>query len=397
MSAEVFVEALRRQQPSRHGFPGEAQRYLGVLALAAFAAAGAAIADRPATLPWRNFLVVAIVAAVVQLFAVHTPANQVFHTGLAFTISAAILLPPELVVAVCLIQHLPEWVRQRYPWFIQSFNIVNYTLSSLAAWLAWHTLSGGSGTRDVLAAGAAASAFVLVDHLVLARMLVLARGRTVEQTGLFGVDLLLIDVVLGAIGIAFAFALRDEPALAPVVALPLVLIRRSLVLPTLREQVLKDHKTGLLNMRGIEQAAGEELVRARRFDRPLSILMCDLDGLRRINTRYGHVAGDAALTVIAETFCDELREYDVCGRFGGDEFVVVLPETSLEDAVGVAERVKASLSSREVPHREPFRVGVSIGVAMLGQEASLAELVDRADSAMYAAKERGGNLIRVAA
>ena len=397
MSAQVFVEALRREQPSRHGFPGDAQRYLSTLSLTAAVAAGFAVAYRPATVPWRDFVVVAVVAAVVQLFAVHTPANQVFHTGLAFTISAAILLPPELVVAVCVIQHLPDWARQRYPWFIQTFNIVNYALSSLVAWLAWHTLSGGSGTRNVLAAGAAALAFVAVDHLVLARMLVVARGRTLEQTGLFGVDLVLIDVVLGAIGIAFAFALRDEPALAPVVALPLVLIRRSLVLPTLREQVLKDHKTGLLNMRGIEQAAGEELVRARRFDRPLSILMCDVDDLRRINTRYGHVAGDAALTVIAETFCDELREYDVCGRFGGDEFVVVLPETSLEDAVGVAERVKASLASREVPHREPFRIGLSIGVAMLSQESSLAELVDRADSAMYAAKERGGNLIRVAA
>ena len=177
-----------------------------------------------------------------------------------------------------------------------------------------------------------------------------------------------------------------------VVSLPLVLIQRALALPTLREQALSDHKTGLLNSRGIDQPARREFARARRLGQPLSVLLCDVDDLREINNRLGHLEGDAALAVIAAAFRAELRAYDLCARFGGDEFLVVLPETDEEEAVTVAERIQAWLSDNPLPTSEgTLAVGISIGVGTLHEdELELGTLLARADAAMYAEKRAGG-------
>jgi diguanylate cyclase (GGDEF)-like protein len=388
----AVVEVLRRQLPARRGFPAEARAYLASLALAAVAATAIASATHSRGWAWSDFVILLVVAAGVQLFAAHTPANQVFHAGLAFTVSAVLLLPPQLAVVVCVVQHLPEWARQRYPWFIQTFNIVNYVLSALGAWLVWRTVAAGPLTdpaagRSVAAAFGAGAVFVVVNHALLARMLKLARGRSVVESGLFGADALITDGVLACIGIGFAFALPNEPALALVAALPIALIHRALVAPGLREQALKDHKTGLLNARGIENGAEEELARATRFRRPVSLLLCDVDDLRSTNNRYGHLAGDAALAAVAESFCSELRDYDLCGRFGGDEFVIVLPETELAEALEIATRIDQAVARRSVSSpRGRFDVRVSIGAAACEGGATLSELIAQADSAMYDVK-----------
>ena len=148
--------------------------------------------------------------------------------------------------------------------------------------------------------------------------------------------------------------------------MPLVLIQRALALPTLREQALSDHKTGLLNSRGIDQPARREFARAQRLGQPLSVLLCDIDDLRGINNRLGHLEGDAALVVVSAAFKAELRAYDLCARFGGDEFLVVLPETDEEEAVVVAERIQAWLAENPLPTSEGMlAVGISIGVGTL--------------------------------
>jgi diguanylate cyclase (GGDEF)-like protein len=286
---------------------------------------------------------------------------------------------------------VPEWLRQRYPWFIQSFNIANVVLSGLAAWsvraaFERHGMHVGVSavTSDVLIASFAAATFVLVNHALLARMLRLARGHDLSASGLFTLDAMIQDGVVAAVGVGIAFALLHSWALAAVVALPLVLIQRALALPTLREEAYTDHKTGLLNSRGIDQPARNEFARSRRLGHPLSVLVCDLDDLREINTRYGHLEGDA--------FRAELRQYDLCARFGGDEFLVVLPETTEEEAVEVARRIQTWLVANPVPTREgAFTVGVSIGTAeMRDDETRIGETMERADAAMYEEKRAGG-------
>lgn len=365
---------------------------------AAVVAAAAATRVQYDHVRWPVFVAVLAGGAFAQVFATHMAGNQVFHTGLAFSVAAALVLPPELVVVVCVAQHVPEWLRQRYPWFIQGFNIANVVLSGLAAWSVRAVfardgvhVTAAATPAGVVAASGAAVTFVLVNHALLARMLRLARGHDISASGLFSLDGLIQDGVVAAVGVGVAFMLLHSWALAVVVALPLVLIQRALALPTLREQALCDHKTGLLNSRGIDQPARAEFARARRLGRPLSVLLCDLDDLRGINNRLGHLEGDAALAVVAAAFRAELRAYDLCARFGGDEFLVVLPETDEEEAVAVAERIRAWLAENPLSTSEgPLAVGVSIGVGSLQDgEPEIGTVLARADAAMYAAKSAG--------
>jgi diguanylate cyclase (GGDEF)-like protein len=348
---------------------------------------------------WADFGVIFAAGAVAQLFATHTSGNQVFHTGLAFTVAAALLLPPELVVLVAVGQHVPEWIRQRYPWFIQTFNTANVVLSGLAAWAVrdalerggWH-IPGSPTAAAVAASAAAVAAYLVVNHALLARMLLLARGHNAAATGLFSLDGLLADGAVASVGIGVAFALVHQPALAVTAILPLVLLQRALVVPALRQQAFSDHKTGLRNSRGIEQSARSEFARARRARVSLSVLVCDINDLRGINNRFGHLQGDAALFAVAESFRAVLRPYDLCGRIGGDEFLVVLPETTHDESVAIAERIRGALEARPVAtHLGEFHVSLSIGAASLRDEDTrIGELVERADAVMYAAKSAGG-------
>ena len=396
MSAVSYGERIRRVPEA--GLPAAARSFLYSTLTAAAAAAAVSTTAPVGHVRWTVFATLLVGGSVAQLFAARTSGNQVFHTGLAFSVAAALLLPPALVVVVCVAQHVPEWARQHYPWFIQGFNMANVVLAGLAAWSVRAAfahdgvdVTSSATTAAVVAASAAAVTFVLVNHALLARMLRLARGHDVSASGLFTFDGLIQDGVVAAVGVGVAFVLLHSWALAVVVALPLVLIQRALALPTLREQALSDHKTGLLNSRGIDQPARNEFARAKRLGRPLSVLLCDVDDLREINNRLGHFEGDAALAAVAAAFRSELRAYDLCARFGGDEFLVVLPETDEEEAVTVARRIQEWLANQPLPTRDGMlAVGVSIGTACLGEdETQIGEVIARADAAMYVEKRAG--------
>jgi diguanylate cyclase (GGDEF)-like protein len=397
VSAVSYGERMRRVPAAR--LPVAARTFFWATVCAAVVAAAATSTVSYGNVRWPLFVTVLVGGALAQLFATHTAGNQVFHTGIAFSVAAALVLPPELVVVVCVVQHVPEWLRQRYPWFIQGFNIANVMLSGLAAWvMRWSFerdgvfVTSSATTWGVIAAAAAAVTFVMVNHALLARMLRLARGHDVSESGLFTLDGLLQDGVVAAVGLGVGFTLLHSWALAVVLTLPLVLIQRALALPTLREQALTDHKTGLLNSRGIDQPARAEFARSRRLGRPLSVLLCDVDNLREINNSVGHLEGDAALAVVAAAFRAELRAYDLCARFGGDEFLVVLPDTDEEEAVVVAQRIQAWLEQNPLPTSEgKLAVGISIGVGSLHEyEPEIGTMLARADAAMYAEKRAGG-------
>src|SRR5207249_4055598 len=127
------------------------------------------------------------------------------------------------------------------------------------------------------------------------------------------------------------------PWLVPFALTPLFLIHRSLSVPALQAEARVDPKTGLFNARYFAGALVEELARAARFERPLSLIMADLDLLRDINNSYGHLAGDAVLKGIAEVFRGQLRHYDVPARFGGEEVALLLPEKRSAPLVAVPD------------------------------------------------------------
>jgi diguanylate cyclase (GGDEF)-like protein len=158
-----------------------------------------------------------------------------------------------------------------------------------------------------------------------------------------------------------------------------------------------DYLTGLLNRRYFFELAHTELERARRYARPLACLMLDIDLFKAINDRYGHAVGDKALVAFAETLKRELRREDLVARLGGEEFVVLLPEQSLSEALTTAARLKAQITQTEVElsgSDSPLTMTVSMGVsALLPADATLDALMMRADNALYSAKAGGRNRI----
>jgi diguanylate cyclase (GGDEF)-like protein len=154
---------------------------------------------------------------------------------------------------------------------------------------------------------------------------------------------------------------------------------------------LLDPLTGIANRRALELRLSHELTRSKRYNRPLSCLMADIDGFKAINDKYGHPLGDEVLAAFAQLLATETRaRIDLVARYGGEEFVFILPETPLAGAIAMAERVRARVASVEISSRK-LRVTASIGVATDATE----DILLRADRAMYQAKQTGRNRVAV--
>jgi diguanylate cyclase (GGDEF)-like protein len=159
----------------------------------------------------------------------------------------------------------------------------------------------------------------------------------------------------------------------------------------------RDALTGLANRRRLRAAGDHEHRRARRSGHPLAAVMLDLDHFKRVNDRHGHGAGDDVLREAARRIKAAVREMDVAARYGGEEFAVLLPETDLQTARDVAERIRLALASAPIDTRQgPVAVTVSAGVATLDGRAGLGALLEAADAALYQAKAGGRNRVAVA-
>ena len=166
----------------------------------------------------------------------------------------------------------------------------------------------------------------------------------------------------------------------------------------LEELATTDALTGLPNRRQFTELAARELLRADRVERPLSLLVIDADHFKAINDRHGHVAGDEVLRTLGRVLRDTVRVTDLICRWGGEELVVLLPDTDLDQAAEVAERIRRACADSVTRHGDvAIPVTVSIGVAARAADEHVLEaILDRADQAMYAAKSAGRNTIRTA-
>lgn len=163
----------------------------------------------------------------------------------------------------------------------------------------------------------------------------------------------------------------------------------------LQQQATHDPLTNLFNRRALKSLAERDIARSNRRGTLISLLMIDADHFKKINDAFGHAAGDAVLVAIARKIQASLRTEDVLARFGGEEFVVMLPDTSLKNACDVAERIRIAISNIALPVLpDGHRFTVSIGVAeRRGVQQSFDELVDMADQALYQAKKNGRNKV----
>jgi diguanylate cyclase (GGDEF)-like protein len=175
-----------------------------------------------------------------------------------------------------------------------------------------------------------------------------------------------------------------------------VLLLNNSVLMAFRERQVGEHDalTGLGNRAMLMSVAERELARATRTGSPLSIVLLDMDHLRGINNAHGHAAGDAAIRAVAGCLAATSREYDTAAPLGGEEFVLVLPDTSLEAASAVADRIRREIAADDIAYEHTtLRVTVSAGVAQLSGGEPLNRLLGRADTALYAAKAAGRNRV----
>lgn len=155
-----------------------------------------------------------------------------------------------------------------------------------------------------------------------------------------------------------------------------------------------DVLTGHWNRRALDDMLQQQLRSFAASSRPFSILMLDIDFFKKINDEFGHMVGDDVLRAFAQALRGFLRSADFCARFGGEEFVVVLPETSLETALEVGERIRAGIAKSRLLSNQGLSVTVSIGVATIETSQSTSELIAAADAALYLSKNEGRNLVR---
>ncbi|WP_373186035.1 GGDEF domain-containing protein [Halopseudomonas sp.] len=165
----------------------------------------------------------------------------------------------------------------------------------------------------------------------------------------------------------------------------------------LKHQASRDPLTDLFNRRALEESALKALGMARRSGMPVTLLLMDLDRFKAINDEHGHKVGDQVLVAFAEHLNDHSRVPDLVCRFGGEEFLVLLPDTSLPEAQSIAERIRTGLEKKViVTGKTSVKITVSIGVAELrdDEQDNLFDLVERADQALYQAKEQGRNRVQ---
>jgi diguanylate cyclase (GGDEF)-like protein len=230
---------------------------------------------------------------------------------------------------------------------------------------------------------------------------------TDPKTRLLHVDLSLqaleADFLKVDLGVLITLAVALSQALV-VVVLPLVfLVRRFLEHPVLVAQSRVDAKTGLLNVSTWETEAEAEIARSVRTRNPVALALVDIDHFKRVNDTYGHLAGDRVLKALADALTSQSRDYDRTGRFGGEEFVLLLAQTGRDDACKIAERLRSYVASLAIPTDDrpdapTIHVTISIGVTALarGESYELTDLLAASDSAMYAAKQAGRNQVAFA-
>src|ERR1700761_3952553 len=328
----------------------------------------------------------------------------------AWGLPAAILLPPVYVLILTLTHYaFIQWRVRHTAIYRRMYSAAVVGLALVAAGLTFRELQ-----RTVFPADPSRVAHNLIWCLDLVvavllfwainKALVLLAVKGSDPTAdvrkeFFGRDPLYNDLAELCIGALLTYAVATNLFLVPA-ALPVVaLLQRSLRHAQLLHASRTDAKTGLLNARTWEGEAEAEVARAVRARMALAVAVLDIDFFKLVNDTYGHLFGDEVLKAIAHCLPEMLREYDSAGRFGGEEFVLLLPHTRAVDAFRIADRVRDHISglSLVTSDGQAVQVTVSVGVAALdaGSTRELSELLAAADAALYRAKRDGRNQVQM--
>ncbi|MEY9210762.1 GGDEF domain-containing protein [Thermobifida halotolerans] len=327
----------------------------------------------------------------------------------AWWIPVLLLLPPlySLITPIPLYV-LMQYRIQRAVMFRRVFSAAVVALAGFSASSVFHALvpgpvvllGGVSGSAEgsalvtgegIGAAVLCAVLFTLCNTVLIAGAIRLSVPEEPRRTTVWDSESLLLDAVEVCVGLIVAVLCALSLLLLLVVLPPVLLLQRSLLFQQLQTAARTDPKTGLLNAVAWERVAKTELARALRTGCPLAVLIVDIDHFKKVNDTHGHLFGDQVLLGVATTLSHQLRQYDVIGRFGGEEFVVLLPGADMAEACRAAERLRTRVSRMALPVNDTtVTVTVSIGVALLRVHGrDLLELMAAADLALYRAKDSG--------
>jgi diguanylate cyclase (GGDEF)-like protein len=322
----------------------------------------------------------------------------------AWWLPVALLLPPFYALLMPIpLQALLQFRVRRTLLYRRVFVTSAMGLAGAAASVVFHLVVPDplDGSVDwvietrpaILVAIGCAALFIVVNTGLVAIAAHSAAPETRWRDVLWNRESLMLDVVELCVGVIVAITCTDSLGLLLLALPPVVLLQRSLLHQQLRAAARTDAKTGLLNAVAWQREADGWVRRARRAGVPAAVLLLDIDHFKRVNDRYGHLAGDELLAATASTLISHVRAGDVLGRFGGEEFVALLPGSDQFDAARVAERLRKRI---EEMHQFEVPLTISIGVAQHVSGEEIERVIHRADAALLDAKGSGRNRVVIA-
>ncbi|MGW5053435.1 diguanylate cyclase [Actinokineospora sp. NPDC004072] len=398
--------------------PRSARGYvLGFEAVTAVTACWAvATAAAPAALDWYRFGVLVAAGAAHRWLSRRTEetrrdqaAGPHMDTSVVWILPGMVLLPAWMAVTALILLRVQLYPVARRPLYRYTFGTAGILLAALASMavirLAGVSVDAAFGAREVAVLACAGIAYFLVNAFAIAGAIALSSADATweaiagSRRDNLGGAVMVCLAVIAALATAHAW-------LAPLVLVPLLAAVDwgALQIEAARGDARTDHKTQLLNSRGWHEVAGREVDRARRLSGPVAVAVLDLDHFKQVNDTWGHPAGDAVLRAVGSVLRTSTRHGDVVGRFGGEEFVLLLPDTDAAAAVAVAERVRRGIADMQVAAADkrgrPVTIWgrtTSIGIAAgTGPTTDLDALLRAADAALYEAKQQGRDRIQVA-
>ncbi|WP_284745726.1 sensor domain-containing diguanylate cyclase [Amycolatopsis sp. RTGN1] len=400
--------ALWRRRPVQVAFMLAAEAVAVVILAVAFARS-----PIPSGNDWINFAILAAGATVhIQLTQRQEERRRnrtktvLIDLTAVWTFSAAMILPVPLILFVIAVIRAQHWFIARRPAHNFVFSSITHGLAGTLAHVTYTSLGphlpgppDWSGfLREFGTIVLTGAIYEAIQIAFVGGVLLLGSpaGRTVRNVLGSPADNTLEAITIG-LGAVTAILLATVPPMVAVMAVVTVVFNRLAELEQLQNDVRTDPKTGILNMRGWSESAERALERTARSGDQLALLMVDLDHFKWINDTFGHPAGDDVLRTVAQTLDEVTRPSDLVGRFGGEEFLILLPDIDEDSTWDAAERIRVAIAKLHIvttdKRGDPATIAdrtTSIGVARHPRHGdTLERLLQSADAAVYLAKENG--------
>jgi diguanylate cyclase (GGDEF)-like protein len=335
--------------------------------------------------------------------------NSYFDMTSVWTFASAIALPPALAVTLIVVIRLYIWARYqrrtRSHFYRHFYTAAVIVLACHLAHAVWLLLAPTrellpDGLAPVIGVALALACYRALNAGLIAAAVYLTIRPERSWQSLFGdSESNALELATLCLGGMTALMVNQQPFLAMLVLIPMGVLQRGAFIKELAIAATTDGKTGLLNTAAWTQLAEKELLRAGRELRSGAVLILDMDHFKDVNDAYGHMVGDLALKAAADALAAELRDYDMVGRFGGEEFVAMLPGVDGTAGVAAANRIRERIAGLLVSTNGEgaVRLSASVGVACYPTHGDeLGRLLHAADAALYAAKKAGRNCVHLA-